>query len=105
MPLPINQLPIGEGRDSKGNPGTSFFVDKAELDIIQRDGPEWKLEEARFLPEAVSEPDAIFEGLRRPSEEKSLCYSVRPSHDPDDTGNGGTPRYGVVFVVFVRPAL
>jgi hypothetical protein len=101
MPVPIDQMPIGEGRNPDGSPGASFFIDKAELEIIRRDGPEWKFEDLRFIPEAILEPDAIFEGLLRPGQEKSLCYSVRPTRDPD-TNEEGLPRYGSAFVVFAR---
>lgn len=102
MPIPIDHLPIGEGRDPDGKPGASFFMDRTELDVIRRDGPDWKLEDARFIYETVQEPDAIFEGLRRPGQHKSLCYCVRPTHDPDATADEGLPRYGVVFAVFAR---
>jgi hypothetical protein len=101
MPLPADQLPIGEGRDPSGQPGAMFYVDRAELDIIEQDGPDWKLDDARFIAEAVAEPDAIFEGLQRPGQEKSLCYAVRPTHDPDQESES-LPRYGFVFLVFVR---
>ena len=102
MPIPRDQLPIGEGLHPDGAAGASFFVDKAELDILEEDGPEWKLDDARFILEAIAKPDAIFAGLLRPGQENSLCYSVRPTHDPDEEANEGLPRYGFVFVVFAR---
>ena len=105
MAIPIDQLPIGEGRNPDGTPGASFFIDRAELDLIAEDGPAWKLEDARFIYEAVQEPDAIFEGLKRPNQTQSLCYSVRPTHDPEDEGSEGPPRYGYVFVAFARPGV
>lgn len=100
MPIPFDQLPIGEGRHPNGDRGASFFIDRKELDVIERDGPEWKFEDARFIDEAVKEPDAIFEGLRRPNQQQSLCYSVRPSYDPDDEESQALPRYGFAFLVF-----
>jgi len=63
------------------------------LDVIERDGAEWKLEDARFIPEAVREPDAIFEGLRRPNQRQGLCYSVRPTRDPEEEESPTLPRY------------
>ena len=81
-------------------------MDRAELDIVQQNGPEWKLDDARFIYEAVQAPDAIFEGLLRPGQESSLCYSVRPTHDPDDPAAGPSPpRFGYVFVSFARPGV
>ena len=103
MPIPIDQIPIGEGLDPEGKRGATFFVSRAELDILERDGPEWKLEDARFIPETVQQPDAIFEGLKRPGHEKSLCYSVRPARDPEnEEENQPLPRYGFAFLAFAR---
>lgn len=102
MPIPFDQLPIGEGLDPLGNAGASFFMDRAVLDVIERDGPEWKFEDARFIPEVVGAPDAIFEGLRRPNQSDSLCYSARPTFDPDEEESLTLPRYGYALVAFVR---
>ena len=105
MPIPFDQLPIGEGLDPTGNPGASFFIDRAKVELIEREGPEWEFDDARFIPEAIRNPDAIFEGLKRPNHLKSLCYSVRVTFDPDDEKNQSPPRYGYVFVAFVRPGV
>jgi hypothetical protein len=72
------------------------------LDTISDDGPTWKLEDARFIVEAVSDPDAIFEGLNRLGMEEAVAYSVRPTRDPDEEGEPALPRYGQAFVVYVR---
>jgi hypothetical protein len=53
----------------------------------------------------VSRPDAISEGLKRGQQETSLCYSVRPTHDPVDPDAETLPRYGFTFVTFVRPGI
>ncbi len=100
MAIPINQLPIGEGRDPAGNPGASFFIDRDALELIERDGPEWKFDDARFIEEGVNQPDAIFEEQGSAGQRASLCYSVRPTQDPDEESES-FPRYGYVFVVFV----
>ena len=105
MPIPSDQIPIGEGLDPSGNSGATFFISQAVLDVLQRDGPEWKLDEARFIPETVKHPDAIFRGLLRPGQEESLCYSVRPTHDPDDEENPALPRYGFAFLIFARSGI
>lgn len=103
MAIPFDQLPIGGGLDPEGNPGASFFIDRNELAMIERDGPEWKYDDARFIEEAVSSPDAIFEGLGRANQDEGLCYSVRLTSDPEEAKEAaGPPRYGYVFVVFVR---
>jgi hypothetical protein len=104
MPIPSDEIPVGEGLDPLGNPGASFFVSMNALETLERNGPEWKLEEVRFILEAVRSPDAIFEGLLRSGHEKDLCYSVRPLHDPESE-NAHPPRFGFVFVVFVRTAI
>src|SRR5262245_14557072 len=100
MALPFDQLPIGEGLHPSGQWGASFFIDRKELEVIERDGPEWKFEDARFIDEAVKDPDAIFEGLRRPNQQQSLCYAVRPIYDPDDEDSQTLPRFGQVFLAF-----
>jgi hypothetical protein len=103
MPIPRDQLPIGEGVYPDGNGGASFFVSQSELDINEHDGPEWKLEDARFKKEAINAPDAIFQGLKRPGHEESFAYSVRPTHDPnEEEPDPIPPRFGYAFVVFAR---
>ena len=106
MAIPSNQLPIGEGLHPDGTGGATFFVDRAELDVLEHDGPEWKLEDARFIKEAVADPDAIFQGLKRTGQEDGLAYSVRPTHDPDDeVPNPIPPRFGYVFLAFARSGI
>jgi hypothetical protein len=104
MAVPFGQLPIGDGRLPDG--GTApFFIDRGELEIVRLDGPAWKFQDARFIPESVADPDVIFEGLRRPNQSESLCYSVRPTQDPDEEQDEiaaeTIPRYGYVFLAFV----
>ena len=77
-------------------------LSKDELYALEEDGPEWKYEAARFLEEAVQEPDAIFAGLRRAGQQASHCYSVRIVNDPDEPDQTTHPRYGHVFLVFIR---
>ena len=106
MPIPRDQLPIGEGRHPDGTTGASFFIDKAELEILEEDGPEWKLDDARFIQEAVADPDAVFRGLNRPGFEEGLAYSVRPTHDPDEEQPEQIqPRFGYVFLAFTRTGI
>jgi hypothetical protein len=106
MAIPNDQVPMGDGLDPTGAPGASFFVSRTELETLERNGPEWKLEDARFILEAIRSPDAIFEGLLRPGQESGLCYSVRPTHDPEcDDEYQNLPRFGFVFLVFARPAV
>ena len=57
---------------------------------------------ARFIEEAVSDPDAIFEGLNRLGMDAAVAYSVRPTHDPDEPDQDGPPCYGKAFVVYAR---
>jgi hypothetical protein len=103
MPIPFDQIPVGEGRLPDGT-FAPFFVDRREYDILIDDGPRWKAEDARFIPEAVADPDAIFVGLRRANQAESLCYSVSPTRDPDDDaddfGPAPPPVFGRVFVAF-----
>ncbi len=102
MAIPIDQLPIGEGRHPDGTTGASFFMDRPTLEVIEADGPEWKFEEARFIAEAIKEPDVIFQGLHRDTFPDGLCYSVRFTADPDEPDAGTPPAFGRVFVVFAR---
>jgi hypothetical protein len=103
--MPADQLVVGEGRLPDGTRVT-FYVSKREIDSLRDNGPQEKLELARFLLEAVAEPDAIFTGLRRPNQDESLCYAVRPTRDPDDSDDGCAlaPFYGFAFLAFVRVA-
>jgi hypothetical protein len=102
--LPSDQIPVGEGLDPQGNPGALFYISRAELDLVEQSGPEWKFEDARFIPEAAGSPDAIFEGLKRSNLQEGLCYSVSLTHDPDNEDSQTPPRFGYVFLAFVRPA-
>jgi hypothetical protein len=102
--IPFDQLPIGEGLCPDGRPGATFFISKTNLQVFERDGPEGKYEDARFVHETVQSPDAVFKGLNRSGHEESLCYSVRPTFDPDDP-DSGPPRYGYVFLAFIRPGV
>jgi len=81
-----------------------FYISRPDLELYEKEGPEWKFEDARFIPETVSEPDAIFAGLKRPNREECLCYSVRLTRDPDDEESSTPPRFGYVFIGFVRLA-
>ena len=106
MPIPRDQLPIGAGLYPDGTGGASFFMDAAELDVLERDGPEWKLEDARFFKEAINDPDAIFQGLKRPGHDESFAYCVRPTHDPAvEATDPIPPRFGFVFIVYARSGI
>ena len=104
MPIPSDQIPVGEGRLPNGETAP-FFVDKNELLKVQRKGPTWKYHDARYIEEAVSKPDVIFEGLHRPNLTDSLCYSVQPTRDPDEDEPSWVslpPVFGRVFLAFAR---
>jgi hypothetical protein len=105
MPIPFDQIPIGEGILPDGSQ-VSFFVDRQTLESLIEHGHTEKYHDSRFLPGAVSEPDAIFKGLRRPNQNDGLCYSVRPASDPAEDDESPAvdvlPRYGVAFLAFVE---
>jgi hypothetical protein len=102
--LPADQVPVCEGKAPDGRGTCLFYVKRSVLDTIRDDGPPWKLDEARFIEEAVKEPDAIFEGLNRPGMADAVAYSVRPMRDPEEEEGPPTlPRYGQAFVVYARP--
>lgn len=106
MAVPFDQIPVGEGMLPDGS-RAPFFTDRRTLDLLAEHGFAEKLRDSRFVPEAVSKPDAIFRGLRRPNQNEGLCYSVRPENDPDDERDdtpefAGLPRYGVAFLAFVE---
>lgn len=105
MPIPAHLIPIGEGMLPDGT-RVPFFVDKRELDSVRDNGPAWKYHDAGYIIEAVGDPDAIFEGLQRPNQNDSFCYSVRPTRDPDaDEGDETEPAlppvFGQAFLAFV----
>ena len=77
MPIPFDQIPVGEGVVPSGA-RVPFFVDRRTLDLLADHGLAEKHHDSRFVPEAVAKPDAIFRGLRRPNQYEGLCYSVRP---------------------------
>jgi hypothetical protein len=106
MPIPFDQIPVGEGL-LPGGGRVPFFVDRRTLELLAEHGYAEKYQNARFIPMAVANPDAIFQGLRRPNQNDGLCYSIRPESDPDDDeddapSNAVLPRYGVAFLVFVE---
>jgi hypothetical protein len=101
--LPADQVPVCEGKTPHGQGKCLFYVERALLDTLRDDGPAWKLEDARFIEEAVKKPDAIFEGLNRPGMEAGVAYSVRPQDDPEEEDKTYLPRYGKAFVVYARP--
>ncbi len=75
------------------------------LDALEEFGPAEKHEDGRFVYECVSQPDAIFEGLKRDRQDDGLCYSLRPTHDPMAPDAETLPRYGFTFLTFVRPGV
>jgi hypothetical protein len=106
MAVPFDLLPVGEGVLPDGS-RVPFFVDRRTLDLLADHGHGEKYRDARFVPAAVSNPDAIFRGLRRPNQYDGLCYSVRPESDPDNDGDEAPefarlPRYGEAFLAFVE---
>ena len=105
MPMPADLLVVGVGR-LPDETEVTFYVRKAEIDDLRAHGPQEKLDNARFLEECMANPDAIFSGLRRPEQDESLCYSVRPTRDQDETpvSTDSMPRYGFAFLAFVRVA-
>ncbi|AWM38698.1 hypothetical protein GobsT_31130 [Gemmata obscuriglobus] len=105
MAMPADQLPVGEGLLPDGSWGM-FYVSRPEMIRLRDNGPQEKYEDARFLEEAVRDPDAIFLGLRRPNQDDALCYSVFLTCDPeeDDEDYKKPPRYGLAFLAFVRVA-
>ena len=68
----------------------------------------WKLLEARELvPEVLSHPSVIFEGLRWEGDEDKdrpgwRCYCAKPTYMYDRQGNGVNADGNQVFVVFVN---
>jgi hypothetical protein len=100
--VPFNRIPIGGGPSPDGTGCQEFYIHRATLDQIEQEGPEWKYEDAGFIFEAVRIPDAIFEGLGRDGYHDGICHTVRPSINPADPESVTPPRFGVVFVMFVR---
>jgi hypothetical protein len=106
MPVPFDQIPVGEGVLPDGQ-RWPFFIDRRTLDLQKEYGFSDKYVNVRFVPLVIADPDAIFKGLRRPNQFEGLCYSVRPERDPDDDdddhgGFAALPRYGAVFLAFVE---
>jgi hypothetical protein len=105
MAIPANQLPIGAGLYPNGTEGAMFFVDLAMLDQLEENGPAWKFDDRRFLEEVVTDPDVIFEGLKRQNLEDCFCYCVQPRQDPDEPAAEVQPFFLQVFLAFVRPGV
>jgi hypothetical protein len=83
-----------------------FSWTESNLTFSRKTAPSGKLEDARFIKEAVADPNAIFQGLKRPGHEAGLAYSVRPTHDPDQKeASPIPPRFGYVFVAFARTGM
>ena len=59
MALPADQVPVCEGKTPDGQTKCLFYIERSLLDMLRDDGPAWKLEDARFIEEAVSAPLTI----------------------------------------------
>lgn len=57
---------------------------------------------AYCLREVLSDPTAIFRGVREEGERNWCCYVGRPKHSYDRNGNTCPPRRDRVFLVFVN---
>lgn len=101
--VPFDHEVAGEGKSPDGLGVSRFYIEKTFLNTLRDHGPEWKLEDAKYIEEAISDPDAIFEGLNRTGLEDGVAYSVRPSHDPEEPEVETLPHYGYTFVVYARP--
>lgn len=106
MAIPSDHMPVGEGLSPDGSSGVMFFVDAEWIYHLEEHGNVQKYEDARFILESVSAPDAIFAGLNREEMEEGLCYSVRITHDPEEEGDPGSllipPHPGFVFLSYAR---
>jgi hypothetical protein len=83
-----------------------FFIRRSELEKIEECGPKQKYFDARLIPNALLNPDAIFAGLKRDGYQGGYCYCHAPSHwfFEAETGPIEAPvPAGRVFLVFIRP--
>jgi len=103
MPMSADYLKIkvargplfpGEGECSDSH----FYFSRSALDKIKKDGPRWKYEKYRLVPQAIENPLVIFEDLKREEYRDGLCYAAKPSD-----GDLASPvTKGYLFLVFVR---
>src|SRR5438046_3129948 len=105
MLVPFDQIPIGDGIRPDGS-AVPFYIDRWALESGVEYGFTERYFDSRFIPMAVSDPDVVFSGLKRPNQHSGLAYSVRPEYDPDDDeeerATAGMPRYGEVFLAFAE---
>jgi hypothetical protein len=80
-----------------------FTLISASSECSRKTDPNGNSTTLAFWRKSIGEPDAIFQGLKRPGQEEGLAYSVRLTHDPDDDAAQHTPpRFGYVFITFAR---
>lgn len=106
MPIPSDYLMLS-GLCPESRQLTDFFLSREHLYKIELDGPAQKFYDSRLLEPVLTEPCAIFRGLKRPSFENGFCYSGKPAVRWIEGGEDGieiASPFDQVFLVFVRPS-
>ena len=99
MPVPKGYLAT-EGMAPCGTRTANFGVPMRDIKDLQAYGPEWKFHAARLIPEALKDPTAILEGLKRHGMDDAVCYVTVPQGTWIREGIEGPFPPGRVFLVF-----
>src|SRR5437870_2704187 len=87
-----------------GGEDGEFFLSRTMLEKLEKNGPTWKFDDASFIPEILSAPAVVFQGLKREGFQNGYCYSGVPERNWDDPDPENVPRIGMVFVIYIKPA-
>ena len=94
-------LPVsGAAPDGEGT--WEFLVSKEMLERLQRYGPKPKFYDASLIPEILTSPSAVFQGLNREGYEDAHCYSGIPAHRKISSSIEAPPPPGMTFLVYVH---
>ncbi len=78
MAVPRGYFSI-EGMCPGGSGTADFGVAVRDLEHFEAYGPRWKFHAAKLIPEALQDPTAILQGLKRDGMEDAVCYVTVPS--------------------------
>ncbi len=94
-----------KGLCPSGHGECQFIVPQSYLDHVYKYGPQWKFWNLHILSEILSDPEVIFEGLKRDDFEGGYCYSGHASKRMQGPGIELPPPPEMVAVVLVHPSL
>jgi hypothetical protein len=78
-----------------------YWIEKDLIEFYYKRGMLGKFRELQLVKEILPSPAVVFEGLKRESQEKSLCFAEIASHAYSASGHRKTRPNNQTFAVFV----